>query len=333
MEQYSTDEDIEKVKEKAIQQGHEPLVIYGVERSVVAVSGKVNEDNRAVMKLLPNVSRVIPVGKPYKLASRNYQNEDSVVNIKNLKIGGKNLAIIAGPDSAETQEQTIETALAAKQAGSNGLRGGAFKPRTSPYSFQGLGEDGLKMLKEASEITSLPLFSEIMDSKHLSMMEKYVDVLQVGARNMQNFKLLEAVGESSLPVLLKRGLSATLDELLLASEYILSKGNENVMLCERGIRTYETATRNTFDINAIPFLKQNSHLPVIADPSHATGNNKLVEPVALAAIAAGADGLLVEIHPRPEEALCDGPQALLPSELESLIKKASIVGKAVGRSI
>ncbi len=333
MEQSSTDEDIEKVKEKAIQQGHEPLVIYGVERSVVAVSGKVNEDNRAVMKLLPNVSRVIPVGKPYKLASRNYQNEDSVVNIKNLKIGGKNLAIIAGPDSAETQEQTIETALAAKQAGSNGLRGGAFKPRTSPYSFQGLGEDGLKMLKEASEITSLPLFSEIMDSKHLSMMEKYVDVLQVGARNMQNFKLLEAVGESSLPVLLKRGLSATLDELLLASEYILSKGNENVMLCERGIRTYETATRNTFDINAIPFLKQNSHLPVIADPSHATGNNKLVEPVALAAIAAGADGLLVEIHPRPEEALCDGPQALLPSELESLIKKASIVGKAVGRSI
>ena len=333
MKQSSTKEDIEKVKEKAIQQGHEPLVIDGVERSVVAISGKVNDDHRAVMKLLPNVSRVIPVGKPYKLASKNYKDQNSIIDIKGLKVGGKNLAIIAGPDSAETQEQTIETAIAAKDAGSNGLRGGAFKPRTSPYSFQGRGEDGLKMLKEASEITSLPLFSEIMDAQHLELMEKYVDVLQIGARNMQNFKLLEAVGESKLPVLLKRGMSATIEELLLASEYILSRGNENVMLCERGIRTYETATRNTFDINAIPFLKQNSHLPVIADPSHATGDNKLVEPVALAAIAAGADGLLIEIHPRPDEALCDGPQALLPTELKQLIDKASIVAQAVGRSI
>ena len=333
MKQSSTKEDIEKVKEKAIQQGHEPLVIDGVERSVVAISGKVNDDHRAVMKLLPNVSRVIPVGKPYKLASKNYKDQNSIIDIKGLKVGGENLAIIAGPDSAETQEQTIETAIAAKDAGSNGLRGGAFKPRTSPYSFQGRGEDGLKMLKEASEITSLPLFSEIMDSQHLELMEKYVDVLQIGARNMQNFKLLEAVGESKLPVLLKRGMSATIEELLLASEYILSRGNENVMLCERGIRTYETATRNTFDINAIPFLKQNSHLPVIADPSHATGDNKLVEPVALAAIAAGADGLLIEIHPRPDEALCDGPQALLPTELKQLIDKASIVAQAVGRSI
>ena len=333
MKQSSTKEDIEKVKEKAIQQGHEPLVIDGVERSVVAISGKVNDDHRAVMKLLPNVSRVIPVGKPYKLASKNYKDQNSIIDIKGLKVGGENLAIIAGPDSAETKEQTIETAIAAKDAGSNGLRGGAFKPRTSPYSFQGRGEDGLKMLKEASEITSLPLFSEIMDAQHLELMEKYVDVLQIGARNMQNFKLLEAVGESKLPVLLKRGMSATIEELLLASEYILSRGNENVMLCERGIRTYETATRNTFDINAIPFLKQNSHLPVIADPSHATGDNKLVEPVALAAIAAGADGLLIEIHPRPDEALCDGPQALLPTELKQLIDKASIVAQAVGRSI
>jgi len=333
MKQSSTKEDIEKVKEKAIQQGHEPLVIDGVERSVVAISGKVNDNHRAVMKLLPNVSRVIPVGKPYKLASKNYKDQNSIVDIKGLKVGGENLAIIAGPDSAETQEQTIETAIAAKDAGSNGLRGGAFKPRTSPYSFQGRGEDGLKMLKEASEITSLPLFSEIMDAQHLELMEKYVDVLQIGARNMQNFKLLEAVGESKLPVLLKRGMSATIEELLLASEYILSRGNEDVMLCERGIRTYETATRNTFDINAIPFLKQNSHLPVIADPSHATGDNKLVEPVALAAIAAGADGLLIEIHPRPDEALCDGPQALLPTELKQLIDKASIVAQAVGRSI
>ena len=193
MKQSHTDEDIEKVKEKAIQQGHEPLVINGVERSVVAVSGKVNDDHRAVMKLLPNVSRVIPVGKPYKLASKNYKKKNSIIQIQNLTIGGDEIAIIAGPDSAETQEQTIETAMAAKDAGSNGLRGGAFKPRTSPYSFQGLGEDGLKMLKEASEITSLPLFSEIMDAQHLSMMEKYVDVLQIGARNMQNFKKLNTL--------------------------------------------------------------------------------------------------------------------------------------------
>ena len=221
------------------------------------------------------------------------------IKIKDLTIGGTELALIAGPDSAETRAQTLETAEAVVAAGGNGLRGGAFKPRTSPYSFQGLGEDGLKMLKEASELNNLPLFSEIMDAQHLSMMENYVDVLQVGARNMQNFKLLEAVGESKLPVLLKRGMSATLEELLLASEYILARGNENVMLCERGIRTYETATRNTFDVNAIPFLKMNSHLPVIADPSHATGDSKPVEPVALSAIAAGADGLLIEIHPRP----------------------------------
>lgn len=333
MKQAASEEDVEKVKSKAIEQGHEPLTIFGVERTVVAVSGKVIEDNRAIMRLLDNVQEVIPIGRPYKLASRSYKEESTQIKIKNLVVGGTELALIAGPDSAETRAQTLETAEAVVAAGGNGLRGGAFKPRTSPYSFQGLGEDGLKMLKEASEVNNLPLFSEIMDAQHLSMMEKYVDVLQVGARNMQNFKLLEAVGESHLPVLLKRGLSATLDELLLASEYILSRGNENVMLCERGIRTYETATRNTFDINAIPYLKQNSHLPIIADPSHATGDNKLVEPVALAAIAAGADGLLIEIHPRPDEALCDGPQALLPNELKTLIDKTSIVAKAVGRSV
>ena len=273
------------------------------------------------------------IGRPYKLASRSYKEENTQIKIKDLIIGGSELALIAGPDSAETKEQTLETAEAVVAAGGNGLRGGAFKPRTSPYSFQGLGEDGLKMLKEASDINNLPLFSEIMDTQHLSMMEKYVDVLQVGARNMQNFKLLEAVGESKLPVLLKRGMSATLEELLLASEYILARGNENVMLCERGIRTYETATRNTFDVNAIPFLKMNSHLPVIADPSHATGDSKLVEPVALAAIAAGADGLLIEIHPRPDEAVCDGPKALVPTKLNELSKKVSSIAKVVGRTL
>lgn len=333
MKQAASEEDVEKVKSKAIEQGHEPLTIFGVERTVVAVSGKVIEDNRAIMRLLDNVHEVIPIGRPYKLASRSYKEESTQIKIKDLTIGGTELALIAGPDSAETRAQTLETAEAVVAAGGNGLRGGAFKPRTSPYSFQGLGEDGLKMLKEASELNNLPLFSEIMDAQHLSMMENYVDVLQVGARNMQNFKLLEAVGESKLPVLLKRGMSATLEELLLASEYILARGNENVMLCERGIRTYETATRNTFDVNAIPFLKMNSHLPVIADPSHATGDSKLVEPVALSAIAAGADGLLIEIHPRPDEALCDGPQALVPTQLNELSKKVSAIADVVGRSL
>ena len=333
MKQAASEEDVEKVKSKAIEQGHEPLTIYGVERTVVAVSGTVIEDNRAIMRLLDNVHEVVPIGRPYKLASRSYKEENTQIKVKDLIIGGTELALIAGPDSAETKEQTLETAEAVVSAGGNGLRGGAFKPRTSPYSFQGLGEDGLKMLKEASGINNLPLFSEIMDTQHLSMMEKYVDVLQVGARNMQNFKLLEAVGESKLPVLLKRGMSATLEELLLASEYILARGNENVMLCERGIRTYETATRNTFDVNAIPFLKMNSHLPVIADPSHATGDRELVEPVALAAIAAGADGLLIEIHPRPDEALCDGPQALVPTQLNDLSKKVSSIAKVIGRTL
>ena len=227
----------------------------------------------------------------------------------------------------------METAAGAKQAGANALRGGAFKPRTSPYSFQGLGEDGLKMLREAADVYGFPLFSEIMDTKHLEMIEKYVDALQIGTRNMQNFKLLEAVGTSSKPVLLKRGLSSTLEELLLAAEYILAKGNENVILCERGIRTFETATRNTFDINAIPYLKANTHLPVIADPSHATGARDLVESVALAAIAAGADGLIIEIHPRPDEALCDGPQALTPEMLKTLFDKVKKIAPVVGRKV
>ena len=263
MKQAATEDDIEKVKAKAIEQGHEPKVLYGVERTVVAVHGKVIEDNRGVMRLLDNVHEVIPIGRSYKLASKTYKDTNTEIKIKDLTIGGKELAFIAGPDSAEYREQTLETAEAVIQAGGNGLRGGAFKPRTSPYSFQGLGEEGLVLLKEAADKHKLPLFSEIMDIQHLQMMENYVDVLQIGARNMQNFKLLEAVGESKLPVLLKRGMSATLEELLLASEYILSRGNENVILCERGIRTFETATRNTFDINAIPYLKKKQNYDLI----------------------------------------------------------------------
>ncbi len=333
MKRKASQEDVEQVKEKSLSQGHEHVVIEGVERTVVAVSGHVIEDHRVAMKLLNNVLNVIAVGRPYKLASRSYKDNNTEIKVGNIIVGGDELALIAGPDSAESQEQTIETAKGAKEAGANALRGGAFKPRTSPYSFQGLGEDGLKMLREAADINDFPLFSEIMDTKHLEMMEKYVDVLQIGTRNMQNFKLLEAVGTSSKPILLKRGLSSTLEELLLASEYILAKGNENVILCERGIRTFETATRNTFDINAIPFLKVNTHLPVIADPSHATGARELVEPVALAAIAAGADGLIIEIHPRPDEALCDGPQALTPEMLKKLFTKVATIAPVVDRKV
>jgi len=333
MKRKASDTDVEEVKEKAISQGHEHVVIEGVERTVVAVSGHVIEDHRAAMKLLNNVQDVIAVGRPYKLASRSYKDVDTEIKVGSITIGGNALALIAGPDSAESIEQTIETAAGAKDAGANALRGGAFKPRTSPYSFQGLGEDGLKMLREAADTHDFPLFSEIMDTKHLEMMERYVDALQIGTRNMQNFKLLEAVGTSSKPVLLKRGFSSTLEELLLAAEYILAKGNENVILCERGIRTFETATRNTFDINAIPYLKANTHLPVIADPSHATGARDLVEPVALAAIAAGADGLIIEIHPRPDEALCDGPQALTPEMLKILFDKVRKIAPVVGRKV
>jgi len=333
MKRNASQEDLEEVKDKAIFQGHDHVVIVGVERTVVAVSGHVIEDHRVTMKLLNNVQDVIAIGRPYKLASRFYKENGTRIKVGDITIGGTELTLIAGPDSAESLEQTMETAKGAKKAGANALRGGAFKPRTSPYSFQGLGEDGLKMLREASDANGLPLFSEIMDTKHLEMMEKYVDVLQIGTRNMQNFKLLEAVGTSSKPVLLKRGLSSTLEELLLASEYILAKGNENVILCERGIRTFETAMRNTFDINAIPYLKINTHLPVIADPSHATGARELVEPVALAAIAAGADGLIIEIHPRPDEALCDGPQALTPGMLEILFDKVSEIAPVVGRTV
>lgn len=333
MKRNASQEDLEEVKDKAVSQGHDHVVIFGVERTVVAVSGHVIEDHRAAMELLQNVQDVIAIGKPYKLASKSYKETSTQIKIGDIVIGGTDLTLIAGPDSAESLEQTLETANGAKKAGANALRGGAFKPRTSPYSFQGLGEEGLKMLREAADVTGLPLFSEIMDTKHLEMMEKYVDVLQIGTRNMQNFKLLEAVGTSSKPVLLKRGLSSTLEELLLASEYILAKGNENVILCERGIRTFETATRNTFDINAIPYLKINTHLPVIADPSHATGARELVEPVALAAIAAGADGLIIEIHPRPDEALCDGPQALTPGMLEILFTKVSQIAPVVGRTV
>jgi len=269
----------------------------------------------------------------YQLASREYQQEDTVVELKTCRIGSGQVIIIAGPCAVESEEQMLGLASTLKEMGVHILRGGAFKPRTSPYSFQGLGEEGLRILARARELTGLPVVTEVTDVRNLDMVLKYADILQIGSRNMQNFDLLREVGRVHRPVLLKRGLAATIEEWLLAAEYILAEGNRNVILCERGIRTYETYTRNTLDISAIPAIKELSHLPVIADPSHGTGRRSLVAPVARAAVAAGADGLMLEVHPCPEEALSDGPQSLLPAQLERLLAELRPMAESLGRRL
>ncbi|MCS5696595.1 3-deoxy-7-phosphoheptulonate synthase [Desulfofundulus thermocisternus] len=269
----------------------------------------------------------------YQLASREYQQEDTVIELKTCRIGSGQVVIIAGPCAVESEEQMLGLASTLKEMGVHILRGGAFKPRTSPYSFRGLGEEGLRILAQARELTGLPVVTEITDVRNLDMVLKYADILQIGSRNMQNFDLLREVGRVHRPVLLKRGLAATIEEWLLAAEYILAEGNRNVILCERGIRTYETYTRNTLDISAIPAIKELSHLPVIADPSHATGRRSLVAPVARAAVAAGADGLMLEVHPCPGEALSDGPQSLLPAQLEHLLAGLRPMAESLGRRL
>ena len=276
----------------------------------------------------------MPILKPYKLVSRDFKQEDTIVDVGGgVKIGGKKIVVMAGPCSVENEMLLVKIAKSVKESGAVVLRGGAFKPRTSPYAFQGLGEEGLKFLKEAKKVTGLPIVTEIMDVRDMSLLEKYADIIQIGARNMQNFNLLKEVGQSKKPVLLKRGMSATIKELLMSAEYILSEGNFNVILCERGIRTFEDHTRFTLDISAVPIIKQLSHLPVVVDPSHATGKWGLVSPCSKAAIAAGADGLIIEVHPNPEEALSDGAQSLLPDKFAELMKEVSKVAKAVGREI
>lgn len=282
---------------------------------------------------MSGVQQVMPVTHPYKIASREFHPDDTLVPLNGIEVGGPNLAIIAGPCSVESREQIVETAHAVKEAGATALRGGAFKPRTSPYSFQGLGEEGLRYLAEAREATGLPVVTEVMDPALVPLVCDYADVLQIGARNMQNYALLHAAGESQHPVLLKRGMSNTIEELLMAAEYILSHGNMRVMLCERGIRTFETYTRNTFDINAIPVLKRISHLPIIADPSHAVGKWEYVEAVAMGAIAAGADGLMLEVHLQPELAQSDGQQSLKPERFAALIEKLRRLAPVVGREV
>jgi 3-deoxy-7-phosphoheptulonate synthase len=305
----------------------------GEERCIIGAIG----DGRPVIKdqfmHLPGVDRVVPISRPYKLASREFSPHDSVFQINGIQIGGEQVVIIAGPCSVESRSQLLETAQAVREAGAHALRGGAYKPRTSPYSFQGLGDEALEILAEAREVTGMPIVTEVMSPEQIPLVVQYVDVLQVGARNMQNFTLLHAAGESQHPVLLKRGMMATVEELLMAAEYILSHGNRRIILCERGIRTFETATRNTTDINAIPVLKGLTHLPVILDPSHSTGNWEYVSAVARAAVAAGSDGLIIEVHPRPEEARSDGAQSLKPERFAELVAQVQAVAQAVGRSL
>ncbi len=335
MKNGASGDQIDKVQSIIKEIGYKPHIIKGVLKTIIGVvgddRGKINHLER--LSLLEGVEKVVPIVQPYKLASREIHNETSVLNVGNVEVGNKKIPVIAGPCSVENEEQMLETARAVKAAGASMLRGGAFKPRTSPYTFQGLGEDGLKLLKEVGNEFDLPIVTEIMDPGDIDILEKYADVLQIGARNAQNYSLLKLVGKSKLPVLLKRGMSTTISEFLMCAEYILSEGNDNVMLCERGIRTFETATRNTFDLNAIPVLKEKTHLPVFADPSHGTGYWQYVTPMTLAAIAAGADGLVIEVHNNPEFAISDGAQSLKPEKFAQLMKKAAPVAEAVGRKI
>ena len=282
---------------------------------------------------LPGVDRIVPISRPYKLASREFIGENSCFPLNGVEVGGPGIVIIAGPCSVESREQILEVAHAVREAGAHALRGGAFKPRTSPYAFQGLGETGLQYLAEAREQTGLPIVTEVMSTDQISLVTRYADVLQIGARNMQNFSLLRAAGASQHPVLLKRGMAATIEDLLMAAEYVLSHGNRRVMLCERGIRTFETATRNTTDINAVPVLKSLTHLPVIMDPSHSTGNWQYVEAIARASIAAGADGLIIEVHMHPEQALSDGGQSLRPERFASMVRQVKAIAEAIGRPL
>jgi 3-deoxy-7-phosphoheptulonate synthase len=279
------------------------------------------------------VDRIVPISRPYKIASREFSPHNTVFPLDGVEIGADGIVIIAGPCAVESRTQTLEIAQAVKEAGAHALRGGAYKPRTSPYTFQGLGEEGLEILAEAREVTGLPIMTEVMAPELVPLVASYADVLQIGARNMQNYALLHAAGESMRPVMVKRGMSATVEELLMAAEYVLSHGNRRVILCERGIRTYETSTRNTTDINAIPVLKALSHLPVVLDPSHSTGNWEYVTAIARAAVAAGADGLIIEVHNHPEQALSDGGQSLKPERFAELVRQARAIAQAIGRDV
>lgn len=335
----ATKENLEHLKSVLKTRGYEAHLSQGVETTIVGAVGASlpPEEKSAFMEQLETlayVERVVPVAKPYKLVNKQFHPEPTVIEVRGVKIGGRdNVVMMAGPCTVETHDQLMESARAVKKAGAHVLRGGAYKPSTSPYSFHGHGEAALKMLAEAREELGMPIITEVMDVRDVELVCKYADILQIGTRNMANFTLLREVGDSHTPVMLKRGMAALYEEYLQAAEYIASRGNYQIMLCERGIRTFETYTRNTFDINAIPAWKELSHLPVIADPSHATGKSSLVTAVSLAAVAAGADGLIVEVHPSPEKALKDGAQSLLPANFEKLMAAIAPVAEAIGRRL
>ncbi len=338
MEKGASEEQIEGVLSRIKEAGFRPNLSRGEERTIIGVIG---DDRRVadagLFESLPGVADCVRVLKPFKIASRDFHPENTVVTVGKgaaaVPVGGRAVPVIAGPCAVESWEQLEEVARAAKASGARMLRGGAFKPRTSPYSFQGLGEEGLKLLARARDAVGLPVVTEVMTVEAVPLVEEYSDCLQIGARNMQNYDLLRACGRAKKPVLLKRALSGTIEELLMAAEYVLAAGNEDVILCERGIRTFEKATRNTLDLSAVPVLKELSHLPVIVDPSHGTGKRSLVGPMALAAVAAGADGLLLEVHPHPDRALSDGPQSLTPRMLQDLLVPLAAVARAVGRAL
>lgn len=320
-------QSVEQMISSLEQQGMKVQINTGVECTVLGVLGNTHELNKSQIEMNPQVERVMAVQEPYKKANRKFHPQDSVISVAGRKIGGGELCVIAGPCSVESEEQIVEVAKRVKKAGAKFLRGGAFKPRSSPYAFQGLGTDGLELLSEAREVTGLPVVSELTSLRHLDRFVEMVDVIQIGARNMQNFELLRQVGRTKKPILLKRGLSSTIEELLLSAEYIMSEGNNDVILCERGIRTFETYTRNTLDLSAVPAIKRLSHLPVVVDPSHATGLSWMVEPMSIAAAAVGADGLIVEVHNNPACALCDGKQSITPDQFDVLMKKLQIVSQ------
>lgn len=321
MESNSTHEQIENVLETVKKLGFRPHISYGEEKTIIGVIGDERQISDSIFKSLPGVENVIPILKPYKLVSREFKKESSIIKIGDVLIGNGHRAVIAGPCSVENEDQIIQSAMIAKKYGANLLRGGAYKPRTSPYTFQGLGVEGLKLLQKAKEITGLPIVTEVMEVNEVEIVAEYADVLQIGTRNMQNYRLLKAVGKINKPVLLKRGMAATLQEFLMSAEYILSEGNYNVILCERGIRTFVDYTRNTLDLNIIPAVKKLSHLPIVVDPSHGTGRRDFVIPMSLAAIAAGADGIIIEMHPEPNKSISDADQTISPAQFEELMKK------------
>lgn len=329
MQNGATEEELGSVIGELEGKGMHVQVNDGVECKVLGVLGDTYTVDKEITAMMPGVERVVSVQEPYKKANRKFHPEDSVVKVGNIEVGGGGVTVMAGPCSVESAEQMKGIANDVKAAGATVLRGGAFKPRTSPYAFQGLGESGVDILQEAGNWAGMPIVSEIMSPKYVELFDEKVDLIQVGARNMQNFDLLKELGKASKPILLKRGLSNTIEEWLMSAEYIISAGNENVILCERGIRTFETYTRNTLDISAIPAIKKLSHLPVVADPSHAAGMYDMVESLSLAAVAAGADGLLIEVHNDPKHALCDGPQSLTPQAFESLMTKINILRTAM----